>query len=137
MSRRFESRPGALEWDKEGDGTRQVRASDELPTGVTLTGTPTVRIDRLTVGSEPQDWQNVTTLFTITGAQVVDAVADNGTTVLGTNQAVQFTIGADPDTQPDETDEPVPGDNYRVVVICSRSDGVGDWVGKAPLMIHF
>lgn len=136
MGRRLEARPGTLEIDKEGDGTRQIRASDELPTGVTLTGTPVVSVQVLTIGSEPEDW-NAAAGVAVSSPQVVDAIADDGTTVLGTSQAVQFTIDADTDPQPDETDTPVPGDNYRVVVTAGRSDGLGDWVGKVPLIIHF
>ena len=135
MSRPLTGRPGALEWDKEADAVRQVRAHLELPTGVTLSA-PTVRIDRLTLGSEPEDWADVTTDFTISGIIVVNAIADDGTTNLGTNQAVQFQIDADPQTTPDETDEPTPGDDYRVVIVASRSDA-GEWTGKVPLIIHF
>ncbi|KKL65889.1 hypothetical protein LCGC14_2150430 [marine sediment metagenome] len=47
--RRRVGRPGALEWDKEGPAVLTVRGHLELPAAVTLTGTPTVRIDKLTV----------------------------------------------------------------------------------------
>ncbi len=137
MSRLLTGRPGALEWDKEGTAIRQVRGNLELPTGVELEGTPTVRIDKLTRGSEPEDWVDATSDFTITGIIIVDAVADNGTTVVGTNQAVQFQITADTGTEPDETDDPTPGDEYRVVIVADRDDGSGQWTGKAPLIIHF
>ena len=110
MSRSLEGRPGALEWDKEGIAVRTVRASDELPDDVALEGTPTVRIDKLTRGSEPEDWVDVTDDFTISGITIVNSVADDETTNLGTNQAVQFQIAADPTLQ---------------------------WVGKVPLIIHF
>ena len=136
MSRLLTGRPGALEWDKEGAAVRAVRAHLELPSGVTLTGSPTVRIDRLTLGSEPENWTDVTSDFTISGIIIVNAVADDGTTNLGTDQAVQFQIDADPGTEPDETDPPTPGDEYRVVIVATRSDG-GEWVGKVPLIIHF
>ena len=135
MSQLLTGRPGALEWDKEADAVRAVRAHLELPSGVTLSS-PTVRIDKLTLGSEPEDWVDVTSDFTISGIIVVNAVADDGTTNLGTSQAVQFQIDADPGTEPDETDEPTPGDEYRVVIIATRSDA-GEWVGKVPLIIHF
>lgn len=128
------SRPKALEWDKEGDGIRQIRASDELPSGVTLS-TPTAAVQMKTRNSEPEDWNTVAEI-TVSLVTVVDAVADNGVDVLGTNQAVQFQLDADPDTLPDETDLPIPGAEYRVVVKADRSDG-GDWVGKVPLIIHF
>ncbi len=136
MSRLLNGRPGALEWDKEGDGVRQVRAHLELPSGVTLTGAPTVRIDKLTRGSEPEDWVDVTSTFTISGIVIVNAVADNGTTNLGTSQAVQFQIDEDLGIEPDETDAPTPGDEYRVVITATRSDA-GEWVGKVPLIVHF
>ena len=136
MSQLLNGRPGALEWDKEGNAVRQVRAHLELPSGVTLTGTPTVRIDKLTRGSEPEDWVDATSDFTISGITVVDAIADDGSTNLGTSQAVQFQIDADPGTEPDETDAPTPGDEYRVVITATRSDA-GEWVGKVPLIIHF
>lgn len=123
-----------LEWDKEGDGVRQVRASDELPTGVALTGTPTVQVQKLTPGTSPEDW-NAAAGIAVSGITIVNAVDDDGTTLLGTNQAVQFQLDADPDAQPDETDNPIPGDNYRVVVKADRDDA-GDWVGKVDLVIH-
>jgi len=136
MSRLLTGRPGALEWDKEGTAVRAVRAHLELPSGVTLTGTPVVRIDKLTRGSEPEDWVDATSDFTISGQIVVNAIADDGTTNLGTSQAVQFQITADPGTEPDETDAPTPGDEYRVVITATRSDAA-QWVGKVPLIIHF
>ncbi len=136
MSRILNGRPGALEWDKEGIAVRAVRAHLELPTGVTLSGTPTVRIDKLTRGSEPEDWVDATADFTITAITVIDAVADDGSTTLGTSQAVQFQVTADTGTEPDETDAPTPGSEYRVVITATRSDA-GEWVGKVPLIIHF
>lgn len=136
MTRLLNGRPGALEWDKEGIAVRQVRAHLELPSGVTLTGTPTVRIDKLTRGSEPEDWVDATSDFTISGIVVVNAIADDGSTNLGTSQAVQFQIAADPGVEPDETDAPTPGDEYRVVIVATRSDA-GQWTGKVPLIIHF
>ena len=136
MSRLLTGRPGALEWDKEGIAVRQVRAHLELAAGVQFTGTPTVRIDKLTRGSEPEDWVDVTSDFSISAITVVNAVADDGTTNLGTNQAVQFQIAADPGTEPDETDAPTSGDEYRVVITATRSTG-GEWVGKVPLIVHF
>ena len=135
MSRLLNGRPGALEWDKEANAVRQVRAHLELPSGVTLSSA-TVRIDKLTRGSEPEDWGDATSDFTISGITVVNAVADDGSTNLGTSQAVQFQIDADPGTEPDEEDEPTPGDEYRVVIVATRSDA-GEWVGKVPLIIHF
>ena len=131
------ARKRRLEWDKEGDGIRQVRFSDELPSSVALTGTPTVRVDKLTVGSKPEDWQDISTAgsVTVSGVTIVDAVDDDGTTTLGTNQAVQFQLDADSATMPDETDEPIPGTNYRVVVTADRDDA-GDVVGKVGLTIH-
>ena len=137
MSRSLEGRPGALEWDKEGIAVRTVRASDELPDGVGLEGTPTVRIDKLTRGSEPKDWVDVTEDFSISGITIVNAIADDETTNLGTSQAVQFQIAADTDDLPDETDDPTPGDEYRVVITADRDDGTLQWVGKVPLIIHF
>ena len=136
MSRVLEGRPGALELDKEGIAVRTVRASNELPAGVELTGTPTVRIDRLVLGSEPENWEDVTSSFGISAITVVNSIADDGSTNLGTNQAVQFQVAADTGTEPDETDEPTPGGEYRVVIIAARDTG-GEWVGKVPLIIHF
>ncbi len=136
MSRLSNGRPGALEWDKEGTSVFAVRGHLELPSGVTLTGTPTVRIDKLTRGSEPEDWVDASADFTITAITVVNAVADDGSTNLGTSQAVQFQVTADTGTEPDETDAPTPGSEYRVVITATRSDS-GEWVGKVPLIIHF
>ena len=133
-------RPGALEWDKEGAAMLTVRAHLELPAATALDSDPsgpTVRIDKLTVGSEPEDWVDVTSDFTISLIAIVDSIADDESTVLGTNQAVEFQIAADPGTEPDETDEPTPGDEYRVVITSERDDGTDQWVGKVPLIIHF
>ena len=122
-----------LEWDKEGDGIRQVRFSDELPSGVTLSA-PTVAVQKRTVGSDPEDW-NTAVGVTVSGEVVVNAMDDADPPVLiATDQAVQFQINQDTDPQPDETDDPVPGDNYRVVIKADRSDA-GDVVGKPPLRI--
>lgn len=132
MTIALNSRPGALEWDKERDGTRQIRA--KLPTGVTLSA-PTVEVQRFTKGSEPEEWATESNI-TVSGVAVVDSVADDGTTVIGTDQAVQFQLDADPGSLPDATDTPLPGGNYRVVATATRSDGTGDWVGKVPLIIH-
>lgn len=133
--RRRVGRPGALEWDKEIDQLLTVRGSDELPSGVTLSA-PAIRIDKLTRGSEPEDWEDVTADFSISAVAVANAVADDGTTNLGTNQAVQFLVAADTGTEPDETDDPTPGEEYRVVATAIRSDS-GKWAGKVPLIIHF
>lgn len=134
MSRPLTSRPGSLEWDKEGDGGRTIRASDELPTGVTLSS-PTAEVQRLTIGSEPEEWNTETTV-TVSAVQVVNSVANDGETILGVDQAVQFQLDADGGPLPDPTDTPLPGDNYRVVATAERSDGTADWVGKVPLIIH-
>jgi hypothetical protein len=125
-----------LEWDKEGDGIRTVRASRELPAGVELTGTPSVRVDKRhsREGAEPEDWRREESI-TVSDVTIVDALADDGTTLIAANQAVQFQLDADTDTLPDKADNPIPGNNYRVVVICGRDDA-GDWVGKVPLRIH-
>ena len=133
--RRRVGRPGSLEWDKEGPAVLTVRGHLELPAAVTLSA-PSIRIDKLTLGSEPEDWVNVTSDFSVSSILVVNAVADDGTTNLGTDQAVQFQIDADTDTQPDETDPPTPGDEYRVVAVATRSDA-GQWTGKVPLIVHF
>lgn len=127
------SRTRVLEDHKEGDLIFQVRFSNELPSGVTLSN-PAVEVQKRTAGSDPEDW-NAATGVTVSGELVVDAVDDDGSTVLGTDQAVQFQIDMDPDPQPDETDDPIPGDNYRVVVTADRSD-LGDVVGKVPLRVY-
>ena len=133
--RRRTGRPGSLEWDKEGAALFTVRAHLELPAAITLSS-PTVRIDRLTLGSEPEDWTDVTSDFGISLIVVVNSVADDESTNLGTNQAVEFLVAADPGTEPDRLDEPTPGDEYRVVITATRSDAA-EWTGKVPLIIHF
>lgn len=134
-ARRRVGRPGALEWDKEGPAVLTVRGHLELPAAVTLAA-PAIRIDKLTIGSEPEDWVDVTSDFGISAEAIVDAIADDESTVLGTNQAVAFLVAADAGTEPDETDDPTPGSEYRVVATATRSDA-GGWVGKVPLIIHF
>ncbi len=135
MSRPLTSRPGTLEHDKERDSTHQIRGK-VLPSGVTLSAA-TVEVQRLTIGSEPEEW-TTEPLVVVSNILVVNRVADDGTTNLGTNQAVQFQLDADANagSLPDSTDTPLPGDNYRVVATATRSDGTGDWVGKVPLIIH-
>lgn len=126
-----------LEWHKEKAQVFQVRFHDELDAGVTLSD-PSVRVDELTKGSDPEDWDDISTSgsVSVSGVLVVDAYDDDGTAITnGTSQAVQFTLDADSATMPDETDEPVPGKNYRVVVMASRSDA-GGVVGKVGLTIR-
>lgn len=127
------SRSRVLEYHKEGDNIFQVRFHNELDSGVTLSN-PTAAVQKLTKGTDPEDWNSATGV-TVSAVTVVNAIDDDGSTNLGTSQAVQFQIDADPDAQPDETDDPVPGTNYRVVVTADRSDA-GDVVGKVPLRIH-
>ena len=127
------ARQKVLEYHKEGDLIYQVRFHDELPSAVTLTGTPTVAVQKLVAGSDPEDWAAATGV-TVSGITIVNAIDDDGSTNLGTDQAVQFQIDADPQTQPDETDDPIPGTNYRVSIKADRSDA-GDVVAKVPLRV--
>ncbi len=122
-----------LEYHKEGDLTFQVRFHLELPASVALTGTPSVQVEKLVVGTDPEDWAAAAGV-TVSGVTIVNAIDDDESTNLGTNQAVQFQIDADPDAQPDETDNPVPGRNYRVRVKADRDDS-GDVVAKVPLTV--
>ena len=145
--RRRASRPGSLELDKEADVMLTVRASDELALltnedpeeAIRLEGTPTVRIDKLTRGSEPEDWVDVTSDFVIDpdDINIVDSIADDGSTNLGADQAVEFLVQADTGDVPDETDDPTPGDEYRVVVVAAIDNFLHQWVGKVPLIIHY
>lgn len=125
-------RDRVLEYHKEGDQIYQVRFHQELPSGVALSGA-TVAVQKLTPGTDPEDWSTAAGV-TVASITVVNAIDDDESTNLGTSQAVQFTISADPQTQPDETDDPIPGTNYRVVVEADRSDS-GDVVGKVPLRV--
>lgn len=122
-----------LEWDKEGDGVRQVRASLELndPT-VNLTN-PVVTVEKRTGSTTPEDWNTVSEPV-ISNVIVVDALDDDGV-LIATNQAIQLQLNKDLDPQPDNTDPPIPGIEYRLVLIADRSD-VGQWVGKPFLTIH-
>lgn len=127
-----------LEVDKEGNLKLQVQATT-LPTGVTLLDTPapTVEAQKKTAGSEPEDW-NTAAGVTIDQIAVTDRIDIRKlptVTVLAADQAVQFRWVKDPDAQPDETDDPVPGENYRVVVVARRSDGY-DWVGKFEVRVR-
>lgn len=127
------ARARMLEYHKEGDQVFQVRFHQELPTGVTLSN-PTAQVQKRTGNTVPEDWAAAAGV-TVSNVMVVNAIADDEVTNLGTNQAVQFQINADPQPQPDETDDPVPGSNYRVVIEADRSDA-GDVVGKVPLRVH-
>lgn len=129
-----------LEVDKEGNLIFQVQAR-ELPSGVTLKSSspaPTVVAQKKTAGSDPEDW-NAAAGVTIDQIAVVDRIdlaKLPEKVVLASAQAIKFRWKADPDPQPDETDSPVPGDGYRVVVVAERSDGEGDWVAKAAVRIN-
>lgn len=127
-----------LEVDKEGNIKLQVQATS-LPSGVTLldSPSPTVEAQKKTTSSEPEDW-NAAAGVTIDQVAVTDRIDIRKlptVVVLATDQAIQFRWKKDPDPQPDETDTPIPGDDYRVVVMAQRSDGY-DWVGKFPVRVR-
>ena len=67
---------------------------------------------------------------------VVDALSDQWVPISGgTSRAVRVVITKDPDAQPNVADEPTPGDNYRVMIIATRSDSVRPIARDVPLRI--
>lgn len=114
------SRQPRWEWVKQGDLDGHARFTDELPSGVTLSG-PSAQLHQRTSGS-PETWVDRSSEVSIT-ATVVDALDDDFSTLSGgTDRAVRVVITADSDPQPDVTDEPEPGTDYRVMIIATRSD---------------
>lgn len=125
-----------LEIDKEGNLQLQVQATT-LPDGVTLVGTPSVEPQKRRAGRGEAAWA-LAAGVTIDQVAVVDRIDRRQlptVVVLAAAQAVRFRWVADPDPLPDETDAPTPGDDYRVVIVASRSDGY-DWVGKFEVRIR-
>lgn len=112
------------EWNKSGDFDGHASFHAELPGGVELdaVSAPTATLEQRTV-SDPETWVDRTSEVTIT-ATIVDAL-DPVTKLAvsgGTNRGVRVVITADPDPQPDVTDEPEPGNHYRVTIAATRSD---------------
>ena len=121
------------EWNKQGDLDGHARFHDELPAGVTLSA-PTAELHRRTATS-PVTWAKITSGVTLTPT-VVDALSDQWVPISGgTSRAVRVVITKDPDAQPNVADEPTPGDNYRVMIIATRSDSVRPIARDVPLRI--
>ncbi|MDH5279542.1 MAG: hypothetical protein OEW52_00165 [Thermoleophilia bacterium] len=109
-----------LEWDKQGDLDAHVRFHEELPPGVTLSA-PSVELHQR-IATEPETWVSRSSEVTL-AASVVAALTDKWVAISGgTSRAVRVVVTKDPDAQPDVTDEPKPGDNYRLKIIATRSD---------------
>lgn len=121
------------EWDKQGDLDGHARFHDELPAGVTLSS-PTAELHQRTV-DDPETWVDKSSEVTISES-VVNALDDKWVAISGgTNRAVRVVITADPQPQPDVTDEPEPNDNYRVKIIATRSDSSRPIAREVPLTI--
>jgi len=131
------ARAQVLEVDKEGNLRLQVQATS-LVAGVTLLDSPAPTvIAQKRSGTDPEDW-DVAAGVTIDTIEVVDRIDIRrlpSVVVLAERQAIQFRWKEDPQPQPDVTDDPIPGHNYRVSVKARRSDGY-DWVRKFPVRIN-
>lgn len=121
------------EWNKQGDLDHHARFHKELPPGVTLSS-PTAELHERT-SDDPETWVKITSGVTITPT-VVNAL-DNAWVAIsgGTNRAVRVVITKDPDAQPNVADEPTPGDNYRIMIIATRSDSSRPIARDVPLVI--
>lgn len=124
------------EWDKQGDGDFHANlhsGPNALPTSVTLSS-PSAELHQRTA-TDPETWVDRSSEVTLS-ATVVDALDRNGDAESGgTNRAVRVVITKDPDAQPDVTDEPEPGDDYRVKIIATRSDSSRPFADVVPLRI--
>lgn len=129
------SRSHVLQVDKEGNIKLQVQALG-LPEDVTLSN-PSVEA-QVKTGDDPVTWDKATgvDIDQIAVTDRIDIRKLPTVVVLAPAQAVQFRWKKDPDPQPDPTDEPKPGDKYRVVVTANRSDGAIDWVGKPKVRVN-
>lgn len=112
----------AYTWYKRGTQVFEMLFGLQLPTGVTLTGTPTVKIEQ---GNDADGWTDRTSEVTIPAGNIaiVDD-AENG----NTDGAVQWRVNST------ATAEPEAATNYRFIVTVSRSDGVQE-VGERRLRI--
>ena len=121
------------EWNKSGDLDAHARFTDELPSGVTLSS-PTVKLHQRT-STNPETWVDKPSEVTIT-ITVVNALDDAWVVISGgTNRAVRVVITKDPQAQPDVTDEPEPGSNYRIEIVATRSDSSRPIARDVPLTI--
>lgn len=106
-------------WQKQGQFNRHLSFHLVLPSAVTLSSADA----ELHKETAPGIWEDVTAQVTITATVEAALDPDTGSAVTGgTDRGVRVKIEEDPDTQPDSTDDPVPGPNYRVMVIPVRSD---------------
>lgn len=132
------SRETRWEWNKQGDLDAHANWHHELPAGVTLSN-PSAQL-QVRTGSRPEDWDIVPStgegaVVTIS-ATVVTAMRDKDTEETGgEGRGIRVVIAADPDPQPDATDEPVPGTGYRVMIIATRSDSGRPIAREVPLTI--
>ena len=126
------------EWDKQGDLDGHANFHHELPAGVTLSS-PAAELHERT-DTNPETWTKIAStgagaVVTITPT-IVTAMKDKDTEETGgASRGVRVVITKDPDTQPDVTDEPTPGSNYRVKVIATRSDSGRPIAREVPLTI--
>lgn len=126
------------EWDKQGDLDGHANFHHELPAGVTLSS-PTAELHERTA-TNPVTYTKIVSegaeaVVTI-AASVVTAMKDKDTEETGgAGRGVRVVITKDPDDQPDVTDEPTPGTDYRVKIIATRSDSGRPIAREVPLTI--
>lgn len=129
-------RAGRFYWDKQGDFDGHASFHRELPAGVTLSD-PTVQLHEQ-IASDPETWEDQSDEVTISGS-IEHALKRQGSTSVqetdGESRGVRVVITVDPDPQPDVTDDPEPGDDYRVKIIATRSDTGRPISREVPLTI--
>ena len=120
-----------LTLDPEADGKVTVRFHKDLLAGEVISGVATVKIQEQTSNNPVTYAEDSVAGLTVTAA-VVDAYADDGTTLLGASQAVQVkAVDSDSDD-----DTPVRGSGYRVLVIATITGRDVPLVAKNPLTIR-
>lgn len=127
------ARSKAWEWNKAGDFDGHASFHAELPLGVTLSA-PTPTLEQRTATS-PETWVDRTSEVSIS-ATIVNVLDSNGVEVAGgTDRGVRVVVVQDADPQPDVTDEPEPGDHYRVTIVVTRSDSARPIAREVPFRV--
>jgi hypothetical protein len=124
------SRTAILSLDAEAAGKNTIRFHRALLAGETIT-LATATLQRRTA-TRPERWEDVPSDELTVTAAVVDAMADDGTTLLGADQAVQV-LAVDAD---DDTFTPARGSEYRWLVIADVSGRDVPLVAKNPVTLR-
>lgn len=124
------SRTAVLTLDPEASGKNTIRFHKKLLPAEVI-GSVTAKLQRRT-SSTPETWTDVPAGELTVSATVVNAMADDGTTLLGTNQAVQvLAVDADSDTF-----TPARGTDYRWLVVATITGRDVPLVAKNPVTLR-